>query len=230
MSEAALMRVVAPATSRRAWRALLAATALVVLGPAMAGASPAVHAQRLPPQAEPAANATPSAEFDRVCVSSETIAACNRAALDAIDAARKAEGYGPLVLPRNYNSLSITRQLLAVTNAERTSRGLPAFPASTALNRMAQRGAELGADPTGPSGHTWGSNISWGYSTALAADFGWMYDDGPGSPNVACATDASAGCWGHRRNILAPWRGAAGMATVAGAGGRVFTQLFVDRW
>jgi hypothetical protein len=42
-----------------------------------------------------------------------------------------------------------------------------------------------------------GSNIS-----ALDADYSWMYDDGYGGPNFDCKTPNTAGCWGHRDNIL----------------------------
>ena len=42
-----------------------------------------------------------------------------------------------------------------------------------------------------------GSNIS-----ALDADYIWMYDDGYGGPNFDCKTPKTAGCWGHRDNIL----------------------------
>jgi hypothetical protein len=42
-----------------------------------------------------------------------------------------------------------------------------------------------------------GSNIS-----ALDADYSWMYDDGYGGPNFDCKTPKTAGCWGHRTNIL----------------------------
>jgi hypothetical protein len=42
-----------------------------------------------------------------------------------------------------------------------------------------------------------GSNIS-----ALDADYSWMYNDGFGGPNFDCKTPKTAGCWGHRDNIL----------------------------
>ncbi|HEX2703029.1 MAG TPA: hypothetical protein VHM72_06325 [Solirubrobacteraceae bacterium] len=42
-----------------------------------------------------------------------------------------------------------------------------------------------------------GSNIS-----ALDADYSWMYNDGYGGPNFDCKTPKTAGCWGHRDNIL----------------------------
>jgi len=38
--------------------------------------------------------------------------------------------------------------------------------------------------------------------SALLADYDWMYDDGPGSPNLDCPSASVSGCWDHRRNIL----------------------------
>jgi hypothetical protein len=37
------------------------------------------------------------------------------------------------------------------------------------------------------------------------ADFGWMYDDGPGGFNEECTPSDQSGCWGHRENILADY-------------------------
>ncbi len=204
-----------------------AALAGLASGPPVVAPLRAVLPRRLPPSADPARSLPPPAAFDRACLGSGTAAACNAAALGAIDAARRAEGYGPLPLPAGFSSLGPAGQLLAVANAERTTRGLPAFGASAVLDRLASAGAVAGADPTGPDGYAWGSNIAWGYPTPLAADYGWMYDDGVGSPNVACRAAGDPGCWGHRRNILAPWPGAAGGAALDGPQGWVYAELFV---
>src|ERR1700677_495037 len=53
--------------------------------------------------------------------------ACDAASLRAIDSARETEGLGPLGLPTGYEDMGMAAQLVAVTNAERTSRGLPAW-------------------------------------------------------------------------------------------------------
>jgi hypothetical protein len=158
------------------------------------------------------------------------VAACNAAALADIDSARAGEGLGPLVLPSNFSSLSTVAQLVVVADAERTSRGLPSLPENASLDAMAHAGAVAGQDPTGPSGYSWGSNIAWGEGTPLAADFGWMYDDGANSPNIDCPTASSAGCWGHRRNILSPWSGSAGAGLYVNNGTIQLTQLFVQSY
>ncbi|HET9077508.1 MAG TPA: CAP domain-containing protein [Acidimicrobiales bacterium] len=187
--------------------------------------------QPLPAQADPPASLDASiAQKDACWVPSPDVAACNSAALADINRARAGEGLGPLALPADFYSLGTVGQVLAVANAERTSRGLPALPENPALDRMAAAGAAAGADPTGPAGYTWGSNIAWGDPTALAADFGWMYDDGPGSPNIDCRAAGDAGCWGHRRNILAPWPGASGAGVFVSNGSVQLTELFVANY
>jgi hypothetical protein len=183
----------------------------------------------LPPDHEPDRSIAPPAGFMTACFGGTSTAACNAAALAAIDAARVSEGYGPLGLPAGFASLPAAQQLLVVANAERTSRGLPAFKANPQLDALALRGAEVSDDPVGPSDFTWASNVAWGYPTALAADFAWMYDDGPGSANVDCTHAGQAGCWGHRENILSPWPGEAGDAALNGPEGWVLTELFVDQ-
>jgi hypothetical protein len=55
-----------------------------------------------------------------------------------------------------------------------------------------------------------------------------MYDDGPGSYNLACTYPEAAGCWGHRDNILRGWEEPVGFG--AGAQGSSETQLFVSAY
>jgi hypothetical protein len=188
---------------------------------------------RLPAEVMPGASVAPSAAFERACwVTPLNVATCDSAALADIDAARAAEGYGPLPLPSNYGSLGTRAQVLMVANAERITRGLPALPENAALDGLAQQGAQAGGgrgtDPTGPAGYAWGSNIAWGDPTALAADFGWMYDDGPNSENIDCTFAGAAGCWGHRRNILSDWGGQSGAGVYDNAGVMQLTELFVE--
>jgi hypothetical protein len=54
------------------------------------------------------------------------------------------------------------------------------------------------------------ANWDGGDSSALKADFGWIYDDGPGSGNLDCTSSDTSGCWGHRHDIV--WRFAAPIA------------------
>ena len=186
-----------------------------------------LEAAPLPPAAVPTRSIPPPAGFSAACSGVGPVAACNRLALGAIDAARATEGYGPLVLPHGFAGLGPAAQILAVANAERTSRGLPALPQSAPLDALAEQGAVAGEDPTGPPSHSWASNIAWGYRTALAADYVWMYDDGPGGPNVDCTRAGEPGCWGHRRNVLSPWGGTSGAAALPTPEGWVLTELFV---
>jgi hypothetical protein len=55
-----------------------------------------------------------------------------------------------------------------------------------------------------------------------------MYDDGPNSPNIDCVTASSAGCWGHRENILVPWSGGAGVGVATVNRQQQLTALFVQ--
>lgn len=155
----------------------------------------------------PARNRVPSAAFLRACtgVRSRTSSqrACERAALPVIDAARRAEGVGPMVLPSGFASMGAPLQLLVVTNLERVDRGLlPVRALSPALDQLAQLGANAGTDPPTPAGSQAGTNWAGGIGSTLLTDFVWMYDDGPGANNRACPYAGAAGCWGHRRNIL----------------------------
>ncbi len=184
---------------------------------------------RLPAGVMPSKSVAPSTAMTQACwVANPNPASCDAAALADINAARAGEGYGPLPLPSNFESLSLRQQLIIVANAERTTRGLPGFPENANLDSLAQQGAQAGKDPTGPSGYTWGSNIAWGDPTALSADFGWMYDDGVGSENIDCTYAGQIGCWGHRENILAPWSGASGAGVFLNGTSMQLTELFVQ--
>jgi len=163
--------------------------------------------------------------------SSGSAQACDQAALAEINAAHQAEGIGPLVLPSGYSSLSVVSQLVAVANAERVARGLPALAGpKRAFDALATQGASRLQDPSGPAGTTWVSNLAAGFRTPLQADYEWMYDDGVGGTNFGCTLTEQADCWAHRDNILAPWGGVMGAAAQAmGSGGQeVFAELMVQ--
>jgi uncharacterized protein YkwD len=135
-----------------------------------------------------------------------------------------------MTLPGDFSALSVPAQLVEITNLERTARGLPPLAENTQLDLLAAAGAQAGRDPTGPAGYTWGSNIAWGYPTPLAADFAWMYDDGPGGTNVDCTVTNNSGCWGHRDNILSPWGGQMGAAVYDNNGVVELSELMVDNF
>ncbi len=128
---------------------------------------------------------------------------CQGVVLHAIDRARAEEGIGPLELPAGYSSLTTAQQLFVLADIERMNRGLPGLSGlSSQLDTRAETAASNNADPIGPAGFSWGSNWAGGEASALLADYDWMYDDGPGSPNLDCGHRSSSGCWDHRQNIL----------------------------
>jgi hypothetical protein len=148
--------------------------------------------------------------------------ACDAASLRAIDSARGPEGLGPLELPAGYEDMGMAAQLVAVTNAERTSRGLPAWHSPDGnLDLLAEQALSSATDPNGPANSTWAANTAYGTLTVLQADYEWMYDDGPGGTNPGCSATGEAQCWWHRDNILSPWPGNIGAAVQARAGGRL---------
>jgi hypothetical protein len=140
---------------------------------------------------------------------------CSATVIKAIDDARKSE---PLdrITPRfnlaAFDRLSLPEQIFAIVNIERTARRLaPIAGLTSQLNAIAAAGARSQTDPTvslplqlagGGESTTFASNMAEGTANALGADYFWMYDDGPNSPNADCQRAGDAGCWGHRKNIL----------------------------
>lgn len=57
---------------------------------------------------------------------------------------------------------------------------------------------------------------------AVAALFGWFYDDGWGGSNGTwnfdCSSPTASGCWGHRDELLGEWAGTGCTDCIAGAG------------
>jgi hypothetical protein len=199
--------------------------AVLAFGAALVLNQPA--AQTTSPAVGPLTNISPSASFAQACYAVSS-ASCNSWALQAIDAAHTAEGLAPLQLPSDYSALNPAEQLVAVTNAERQARGLPAFAGPVAaLDVLALQASETENDPTGPAGSDWVSNWGYGFATPLAIDFVWMYDDGPGSDNVDCTPTNQSGCWGHRHNILVPWGGIMGAADLTVGAGNSISELLV---
>jgi hypothetical protein len=109
-------------------------------------------------------------------------------------------------------ALPLPEQVFALVNEERVDRGLPPIDDMTSqLNSYAQSGADSGTDPPAPSSVTGGAPITYagaiwaGQSSALEADYLWMYDDGSGgsaTTNATCSPATPAGCWAHRDTIL----------------------------
>jgi hypothetical protein len=226
--------------------ALLASLGAVpfMASPAMAGARTAALANRPasaiseaptsalanPATADPPTNVARTRAMDQAC-GQDNPATCQAAVVQGIDQARTAEGVGPLALPPGYDDLSARGQLLVLTDLERVDRGLPGFTGLSAnLDDLAQSGADTNNDPTGPAGRTWGSNWAGGEASALLADYDWMYDDGPGSPNLDCSSPTATSCWDHRLNILGDYgqHPAMGAAAAKVDGVTSLTQLIAS--
>jgi uncharacterized protein YkwD len=189
--------------------------AAVLLSALISGAAPA---------ADPPQSIAPTARFAQACYGKQgPTAACDKQAIANINRARAMEGVGHIHLPANYANLTWTQQAIAVSNAERVDRGLSKLPERNSLDKLSKQGANANADPSPPPGvHGWGS-IWAGVADPLAADFLWMYDDGPGGTNFDCVNPGDPGCWGHRHNIINPsWK-----AMGAGHDGDSLAELFV---
>lgn len=167
----------------------------------LAAAVPAAGADT--PLGDPSANREMSTTTFEACATDATGPSCVTSAVADIDKARALEGVGPITVPTNWGSLSVPLQLLVIANLERVDRGLaPADGLVGSLNAIAQAGADSDADPQPVNGLEGSANWAGGYTSPLEADFGWMYDDGLGSPNVDCTQSDQSGCWGHRHDIL----------------------------
>ena len=155
-------------------------------------------------------NIAPSPDFLSSCTSASISASCLSSELAAINNARQAEGVVPITISLSgFTSLTPAEQVLALTDLERTARGLAPVAALTAeLDNVAAAGSSASVDPslagwtlTGNKEVTaWASNWAGGLDV-LGADYLWMYDDGVGY-NVDCPNATSPGCWGHRDNVL----------------------------
>ena len=200
-----------------------AAVALPATGQPTTGAparASAIPAPNLLPTARaqsvhPPLSIAPNPDFMAACqIGHNTVdnsPRCMDAVLQAINNARGPEGVAPMSLPPNFAQLSPVAQLLVVANLERTVRGLaPIAGVVPELNDVAGAAAAQNVDPqgvwtlsSGAQAVAWASNMAGGYPSVLAADYAWMYDDGPHGTNVDCPGPGASGCWGHRDNILA---------------------------
>jgi hypothetical protein len=218
------------APTRAVARARRAAAVKARTRTAKTAATKAAKARAKALLANPATSVLPTAAFGVACYGQKAAVTCDPVALAAINSARAGEHLPAVVLPANFESRSISSQLVWIANAERTVRGVPAMAQNATLDAEAAAGAKAGVDPQGPNGYDWGSNIAWGYATPLAADFAWMYDDGPGGTNEACTATVKTGCWGHRTNILLAGRGSSGAGSSLNQGRPQLTEVFAPRF
>jgi hypothetical protein len=184
-------------------------TVLAVLG-SVALTPVAARAAGPNPLANPASNTMPSSAFVNACAGMGTTKAandaCDTSALVDFNAVRAGEGLGRMTLPRDFDTLTVPLQLLAISDIERVDRGLtPVVGLSSVIDARAQQGADADEDPSFPTpfvGDYESSNWAGAGNSALLDDFYWMYDDGLGSFNEDCTTADPSGCWGHRDDIL----------------------------
>lgn len=195
--------------------ATLAAAVLIGSNGAAAAASPASGV--LPPK-NPARSLPPSPDFlsvTSVCYGTNDRRDCNSVVLKAIAHARAVLEHmrGMSFSLAGYEKLTRPEQLFVAVDLERTERGLPPATVLTrSLDKIAQVGADRDEDPPlasvprelpgGGRPTDLGGNWAGGWGNPLGADYGWMYDDGPGSDNLDCTQSDASGCWGHRDNIL----------------------------
>lgn len=146
---------------------------------------------------------------------------CMKESLGMINAGRQSEGLGPLMLPANWQSLSVAQQLFVLTELERTARGLAADAGLSAnLNQAAVTGAGAGRDPSGS-----GLEALWagGEPNPIVVVADWIYEDGLFASGVAenlnCSSSRPAGCWQHRDIVLHDGgSGSCGKRCAVGAG------------
>jgi hypothetical protein len=211
----------------------------------------------LPPAGSPAAttaaSSTPPAQFatptsvhitanipaspanNSACASAPTGAACTNAGIAALNHARSVLGLAPYAIPAGFASMTVANQLLTLSNLDRVLYGLkPIAGINATLNTAAQLGVTNGGDPSGVNVGAaqwtgWASNWASGYPSAVFTYYAWMYEDGPGSPNISCTTTNTAGCWGHRLNTLHDFGAGAQVAMgvgTGGSGGKDYTELY----
>jgi hypothetical protein len=134
---------------------------------------------------------------------------CTDVVLHAINHARASEHVKAMVLPRNWQRLTVTQQLFVVIDLERVDRGLaPYLGMNATLDASAHAAATLSTDPKPAPGFVktaWGSVWAALFSP-LEADYVWMYEDGWGgisaTTNIDCTSATSSKCWGHREVLF----------------------------
>lgn len=162
----------------------------------------------------PATNISPSRNLLVVCHADELdpSSACLAAVIAATTQARSHEGVGKLSFNIvRFQRLTAAEQLFVLVDLERTARHLQPFAIlSDQLDHIALIAVKAHTDPrlgarpilatSGPI-VTWAGNLASNTYSATAANYFWMYEDGPGTFNSDCAS-SSAQCWAHRDNIL----------------------------
>jgi hypothetical protein len=192
----------APGPFSYTWERALADTAAGAVVPGT-DQTPGASASHIP---DPARTVPPDPDYIPACPAAlDSSPPCLDGIVRAVDAARAAEGVKPMVLPADFGRMTVPQQILVAVNLERVDRGLVPFAGLISdLDDNARRGADAANDPPDPGKAYDVVDTIWagGSTNGLDADYGWMYDDGPGSTNLDCPATGGSGCWGHRHGIL----------------------------
>ena len=116
--------------------AMPSVVAVIAPGLAGAGAAAATHSRLLPPENPAHALAVDEYLWPSCTGPHDDSAACIESSLAMLNAGRRAEGLGPLILPANWERLTVAEQLFVLTELERTARG-PSFDSFVAGERAA---------------------------------------------------------------------------------------------
>ena len=193
---------------------ILAAAATALLSAVSGVSAPAATAVGILPPGNPAANiAVYPPDPGNVCpdgvAAASSYAPCIELQLQEIDNARAQEGVGPMRIPADFASLTPAEQLFEVVGQERVDRGLNApIGMYSNYDQEALVAARSATDPAlrdGALTGIWAAGMS--NTTALQADYRFMYDDGLNSGNLDCVAGSTSGCWSHRDDILATFGG-----------------------
>jgi hypothetical protein len=178
--------------------------AMLLLGAPAAGVAGAAAAAPNPGSNIPLGPLPPS------CPEAPTSASCESAIVGYLNDAHHSLGLAPYQLPSTFLTLSPAKQVLVLSDLDRSAYGLsPVLGLNDTLDAAAAEGVTDNGDPRAPMQLTpggtvfgWGSNWAGGFVNVLVAYYLWMYDDGYGSPNRDCSSPGAPGCWGHRQNVL----------------------------
>jgi hypothetical protein len=198
------VRVLVTLRVGRSHLALASNTSKPAPAPATDAATPSVNAGTLPLPYVPSSWSGPNPP--RNCGSSpndESVSDTNSILINMDYCGATLEGLAPLTLPNNWTALTDTQRGFVLLNLERIERGeTPFLGESTTLDGYAMQGAEANTDPTPPDNADWSGSNWFGGTDSTDAVQGYVFDDGPGSGNLACSDGVTWGCWGHRDNIL----------------------------
>lgn len=149
-------------------------------------------------------NTTPRGLANCKAMSQTITAACKAGAISDFNRARAKEHLRPLVLPRNFTSLTTNQRILVLVDLELRARHLaPYIGLNTTLNRDSQTAANNNVLPGYPSwAQTGGASFRHTLNPFWTV-YDWMYYDGEGAGTNHCTSAETWGCWQDRQSVLA---------------------------